>query len=901
MDKSSVQTTLSVAQTYIASPTAYAGQLLAVTNDSTDNNGAYIVNQGVGGTLYLEKIGSGGGNADAPTVHRVTNNSATLSLPTTGDDYLLLPNNSYVYEVALNSLSLDLSAITGSTTNTDYYSGYSCMVYFQTGDGMTTFTVTHNDASYIFGDYTSTGTGDATTYTFNVTPSTPYVLTIKDNVVTLGPGSADSGGEEIILSALESIRDNVGLEPDYTYVNKPDPIVISGATDIKGAIFLLDDAIGAINNTILSMGTDISTMESAIVNLGTDITNIENTLIIMGTDIADIYQTLTDIHETLTDLSDNKRDKGRMVYDTIHIGTYTLAVDYNTSYIYANATGFTTLTVNLANVTGTPTSTEFSDDTYEENVYFKATSNSTTLVLNNCNATCVFGQYEHTGTSTTYTFSGFNASSWYCLSIKDNNVVCGPISESELSLVSSTEAGLGLITGLSVDGHTITYKHNDFSATDTTRFLRHDGTWQTVSTVSGVYGTCSTASDTAAKTVTMSNFTLQTGVVANITFSNTNTAGSPTLNIGNTGAIPIYYNGAAITTYNDFEKGGLAGATISYAYDGSYWVWLGNSVDTSRQLCEFTGVSDSTKGFTLSGSGANQTLTVSMYPNKTYFIGNYTSSISTLVLNVTNVMQADSIHTPIHYESIAHFYNGYQVKIQTGTDTPIDAENFSPSMHYGSYADLQINQICFLSITDNVVTFGPTNRTSTDGYLYPYTLPVASSSVLGGVKTGFTSSDNNYAVNLSNQKMYTTIPLAGRGSRGTMIYPNIGSGYTPVASPNTWQVATNGIVCPVELSTSNEAFVRVPASDNIEVSGDWMGHGGDIGGVLPTLTCARDFEGYTTEETLLPSEMWIPNSTDHDGAWCAVPVVKDPKGRLVVALPTGILRDYARVIRYPWI
>ena len=184
MDKSSVQTTLSAAETYIASPTAYAGQLLAVTNDSTDNNGAYVVKVGSGSSLYLEKIGAGSGNADAPIVHRVINNSATLSLPTTGDDYLLLPNNSYIYEVALNSLSLNLSAITGGTTNTDNYSGYFCIVYFQTSASMTTFTVTNNSASYTFGDYTV----NSGTYTFNVLPSTPYIFTVKDNVV-ICPGS----------------------------------------------------------------------------------------------------------------------------------------------------------------------------------------------------------------------------------------------------------------------------------------------------------------------------------------------------------------------------------------------------------------------------------------------------------------------------------------------------------------------------------------------------------------------------------------------------------------------------------------------------------------------------------------------------------------------------------------
>ena len=854
IDKSSVQTTLSAAQAYIASPTAYAGQVLAVTNDSTDNNGAYVVKTN-GSTLYLEKIGSGGGNADAPIVHRVTNNSATLSLPTMGDDYLLLPNNSYIYEVALNSLSLNLSAITGATTSTDKFSGYSCIVYFQTSTSMTTFTVTNNSASYTFGDYTV----NSGTYIFNVLPSTPYIFTIKDNVVTLGPGSADSGAEELMLSALESIRDNVGLEPDYTYVNKPDPVVISGATDIKGAIFLLDDAIGGIND-------DISTIESDILSMGTDITAI---------------------HQTLTDLSANKEDKGTVVYDTTQNGTYSFTVASNTSYIYANSTGFTSLTVNLTNVTGTPTvgTTNFANITYEENVYFKATQNSTTLTVTNCNATCVFGQYEHTGTSTTYTFSGFTAGMWYCLSVKENSVACGPIDETQLSLVASSATDYGyIVTGLAVDDHTITYKHLNFTSTDANKYLAGDGHFKSI--VSGVSGTCSTASATAAKTMSVSDFTLQAGVVVNVTFTNTNTAQNPTLNVGGSGAKSIYYNGASLSTYNDYEKGGLAGATITYVYDGTNWVWLGSSVDTSRVLCTFANATDASKGFSLSGTSPNQTLTVTMYPNHTYCIGQY-NTITTLVLDVTNVMQNDSIHTPIHYESIAHFYNGYTLKIKNGSGTPFDAEDFTPTSHYGSYADLPINQLCFLSVVDNIVTFGPTSvdSSATDGYVYPYTLPTASASVLGGVKTGYSTSGNNYSIGIdSSNKIYATVPLAGLGTRGTMIYPNI-SNYTAINKPTNWQVAINGTICPIEkTANTGEAFVRVPfvSGSELSVANTWLDGGTMIGCVMPTITMKEAFEGdFDSSGLMPPTDVFAPNGDK----WAALPIVMDLYGRLLVAIP----------------
>ena len=66
-------------------------------------------------------------------------------------------------------------------------------------------------------------------------------------------------------------------------------------------------------------------------------------------------------------------------------------------------------------------------------------------------------------------------------------------------------------------------------------------------------GTCSTAYNTAAKVATTDSgdFTLTEGNIVHIYFSNTNTAQSPTLNIDNTGAIPIWTadNGQQLSTF----------------------------------------------------------------------------------------------------------------------------------------------------------------------------------------------------------------------------------------------------------------------------------------------------------------------------------------------------------------
>lgn len=62
------------------------------------------------------------------------------------------------------------------------------------------------------------------------------------------------------------------------------------------------------------------------------------------------------------------------------------------------------------------------------------------------------------------------------------------------------------------------------------------------------YGTCATAAATAAKVVTLDNFSLETGASVRIKFTYANTVSSPTLNINNTGAKSIFWHGATLAS-----------------------------------------------------------------------------------------------------------------------------------------------------------------------------------------------------------------------------------------------------------------------------------------------------------------------------------------------------------------
>ena len=86
------------------------------------------------------------------------------------------------------------------------------------------------------------------------------------------------------------------------------------------------------------------------------------------------------------------------------------------------------------------------------------------------------------------------------------------------------------------------------------------------------YAVCSTAEATVAKTVSISNFKLTTGVSVKIKFTYANSAATPTLNVNSTGAKQI-----AVCTGNSsytLSSGQTwtAGEIVEFVYNGTYWV-----------------------------------------------------------------------------------------------------------------------------------------------------------------------------------------------------------------------------------------------------------------------------------------------------------------------------------------
>ena len=101
---------------------------------------------------------------------------------------------------------------------------------------------------------------------------------------------------------------------------------------------------------------------------------------------------------------------------------------------------------------------------------------------------------------------------------------------------------------------------------------------------------CATAAATGAKTVSITGFTLYTGVTVKVMFTNGNSNNAPTLNVNSTGAknIKVVKAGAKITppVHTGKWRGASSATTeawqpltiLELMYDGTDWVIIGNPV-----------------------------------------------------------------------------------------------------------------------------------------------------------------------------------------------------------------------------------------------------------------------------------------------------------------------------------
>ena len=117
-------------------------------------------------------------------------------------------------------------------------------------------------------------------------------------------------------------------------------------------------------------------------------------------------------------------------------------------------------------------------------------------------------------------------------------------------------------------------------------------------------GSCATAGATVKKEVTVDNFSVETGAMIIVKFTNANTASSPTLSVNGDSARAIYYKGAAVPS--DFlESNGI----YQFLYNGTQWEIIGT---LSSSQSEATIAVDSTLSTESSNPVQNKVITAAL-------------------------------------------------------------------------------------------------------------------------------------------------------------------------------------------------------------------------------------------------------------------------------------------------
>ena len=165
----------------------------------------------------------------------------------------------------------------------------------------------------------------------------------------------------------------------------------------------------------------------------------------------------------------------------------------------------------------------------------------------------------------------------YALDKSANNDASHKIGALDISLSNNNEVKTSLTAYQAKSGSTKNAQISVSCRSDGTGYTYaptpNDGAFDTqIATTKWVtsnairYGVCSTSGTIQAKTVTCKNFTLATGAVIYIKFSNTNTVTSATLNVNGTGAKPIISNGSPVLP-NILQKN----VVYCFVYDGTNW------------------------------------------------------------------------------------------------------------------------------------------------------------------------------------------------------------------------------------------------------------------------------------------------------------------------------------------
>ena len=187
------------------------------------------------------------------------------------------------------------------------------------------------------------------------------------------------------------------------------------------------------------------------------------------------------------------------------------------------------------------------------------------------------------------------------------------------------------------------------------------------------YGVCSTAGNVADKTVSINNFELVEGAMVIIKFTEANAADSPTLNVNDTGAKPMYRYGTTVVSTTATTNGWSAGTVQIFVYDGTGWIrdyWCNNTYSNASL-----------------GQGYGTCSTAADTVAKTVSMSSYAASTGGIVsIKFTNDVPANATLNINSKGAKKIYYNGSQI-----TDGVIKAGDTATFIYSTNYYLISID------------------------------------------------------------------------------------------------------------------------------------------------------------------------------------------------------------------
>lgn len=445
---------------------------------------------------------------------------------------------------------------------------------------------------------------------------TSAVAVSKADITGLGIPSADTNthyaSKNVVGSSTATSNTTTALTNGNVYLLSVENGVVTSAHQIKGTggCTVTTDASG----NILINGANTYTLPTATgsvlggVKTGANITNTSGVISLTkanvisalgytpGTSSADPITVDSELSATSANPVENKA-----VYAALEDKSHFSSAPANGQVVVADGTAGAIKTSGYTIAASVPSGAKFTDTVYTHpatagNKHIPGGGSSGQILRWSSAGTAAWGADNNSDTKNT---AGSTNTSSKLFLVGATSQAANPQTYShDTAYVGEDGCLYSNNKKVSVDGHTHPYAGSGSAGGAATTALACTGNsatatkWATPRNVNGLsmdgtsnlvnYTSCSTAAGTAAKAVSCTGFALITGAEITVKFTATNTAGSPTLNVNNTGAKPIYYRGSAISA------GYLAAnRTYTFRYNGTQYDLVGDiNIDTNNAVTQ---------------------------------------------------------------------------------------------------------------------------------------------------------------------------------------------------------------------------------------------------------------------------------------------------------------------------